>query len=62
MLKIEVDETIMNDLLSQPTVAKDVLKMTPETLRAFKELLVSEGIYSQYVLEYKNKHQESIRK
>jgi hypothetical protein len=47
------DPEIMNELLKQPGVKKNVKKMKPETLEWFKELLVSQGIYSKYIRERK---------
>lgn len=52
---VNYDETIMNELLSQPEIRKQVLRMKAETLAFYKELLVSEGIYTKYVAERKKK-------
>ena len=49
--QIKVDEKIMAELLEQPEVKLEVAKMTPEVLALYKDLLVSEGIYQQYVRE-----------
>ncbi len=49
--KVKVDPAIMNELLEKPEIAKQVKAMNPETLRAFKQLLVSEGFYQRYVEE-----------
>ena len=48
-----VDEEIMNELLSKPEVRKNVMKMTPDELKYFKELLVSTGTYEKYLKERK---------
>ena len=45
------DETIMSELLKQQKVRNKVLKMTPDELKLFKELLVTTGIYTQYCLQ-----------
>lgn len=50
-----VDEKIMNELLSQPKVRKNVLRMTANELRFFKETLIKTGVYAQYRKERKNK-------
>lgn len=50
-----VDEKIMNELLSQPRVRKNVLRMTANELAFFKQALVSQGVYAQYVKERKQK-------
>jgi hypothetical protein len=47
------DEAIMNELLSKPGVRKNVMKMTAGELEYFKKLLVSQGVYAQYVKERK---------
>lgn len=51
MAEQEVDEDIMFELLQQPNVRKETASMTAETLAWYKELLVSQGIYAQYVQE-----------
>jgi hypothetical protein len=45
------DEKIMRELLSQPQVKKEVKKMNPATLKWYKELLISQGVYARYVKE-----------
>jgi hypothetical protein len=50
-----VDEKIMNKLLSEPKVRKNVMKMTANELQFFKEALVSSGVYAQYVKEQEKK-------
>lgn len=45
------DPKIMAELLDQPDVKEQVDQMQPEMLEWFKELLVSQGIYSRYVKE-----------
>ena len=51
----EVDPAIMAELLAQPGVREQVEQMTPDELDWYKELLVSEGIYKQYVKERKKR-------
>lgn len=41
----------MDDLLNEPGINELVEQMTPETLEWFKESLVREGLYAQYVFE-----------
>ena len=53
--KPNVDPAIMAELLEQPDVRKFVKSMVPEELEWYKELLVSEGIYAQYVKDRKGK-------
>lgn len=53
MAKNKVDETIMQELLDTPKVKAEVEKLSPEALEWYRELLVSEGIYDQYVKERK---------
>ena len=50
-METKVDPEIMAELLEQPEVKKEIAGMTPEVLEWFKELLISEGIYQQYVRE-----------
>ena len=45
------NKKIMDELLSQPGIKENVAKMTPAELGLYKRLLVSQGIYAQYVLE-----------
>jgi hypothetical protein len=51
----DFDETIMNELLSNPKVRKNVLKMTANELQFFKEALVKTGVYAKYCKERKPK-------
>jgi hypothetical protein len=51
----EVDPKIMAELLDKPDIRGKVKKMNPETLAWYKKLLVSGGIYAQYVKERKAK-------
>lgn len=51
--KPAVDPAIMAELLEQPDLKVQVAEMQPEELDWFKELLVSQGIYAQYVKERK---------
>jgi hypothetical protein len=51
----KVDPTILAELLEQPGVKEHVEKMTPRELTWCKELLVSRGIYAQYVKERKER-------
>jgi len=53
--KPKVDPAIMAELLEQPSVKAQVESMTPDERAFFKELLVSQGIYAQYVKERKAK-------
>lgn len=48
---VKVDEKIMAELLDQPDVKREIAGMTPEMLEWYKDLLVSEGIYTQYLKE-----------
>ena len=41
----------MKELLDQPDVKEQVKQMDPETLKWFKELLVSQGVYDRYAKE-----------
>lgn len=52
----DYDEKITRELLNQPKVKKQVKNMSPEFLKWFKETLVSQGVYSQYVREREEKH------
>lgn len=52
--KIKVDPEIMQSLLDEPEVRKHVERMTQGELELYKKLLVSQGIYSQYVKEQAN--------
>jgi len=45
----QVDETILQELLSTPEVKKDIEGLSPEAVAWYRDLLVSEGIYDQYV-------------
>lgn len=47
----EYDEAIMNELLSQPSIRKHVLKMKAGELKFYKQLLVSTGVYARYCAE-----------
>jgi hypothetical protein len=49
----KVDPAIMAELLDHPAVREAVAKMTPDELKFYKELLVSQGIYAKYVKERK---------
>jgi hypothetical protein len=51
----EVDPKIMAELLDKPDIRGKVKKMNPETLKWYKAMLVSQGIYAQYVKERKVK-------
>lgn len=53
--KIIVDEKIMAELLEQLEVKCETAKMSPKMLAWYKELLVSEGIYTQFVKEREGK-------
>jgi hypothetical protein len=46
-----VDPVIMADLLREPDIKIYVDKMTPAELDMYKDLLVTTGIYAQYVKE-----------
>ena len=50
----KTDEKILSELLEQPGVKENTAKMTPAELKLFKKLLVSQGIYAEYVKERKN--------
>lgn len=47
----KVNQKILNELLEQPGVKENVEKMTPVELSWYKALLVSQGIYANYVKE-----------
>lgn len=47
----QVDETILQELLSTPEVKKDIEGLSPAMLAWYRDLLVSEGIYDRYVEE-----------
>jgi len=51
--KQQIDETIMQELLDTPKVKEEIKGMSPDALAWYMELLVSEGIYAQYVKERK---------
>jgi hypothetical protein len=50
-VNVKVDPKLMQALLDSPGVKENVVKMTPEELAWFKELLVKQGIYQRFVLE-----------
>jgi len=54
-----VDENIMKQLLSEPSVKESVAKMTDVELSFFRKLLVKQGIYQAYALE---KQKEALNK
>lgn len=54
-LKTKVDPAIMAELLAQPDVAREIAGMPADVLAYFKDLLVDEGVYDQYVRERKQK-------
>jgi len=45
----------MAELLAQPDVAKEIEGMPADVLAYYKDLLVDEGVYDQYVRERKQK-------
>lgn len=47
----QVDETILQELLERPEVKKEIEGLSPAMLAWYRDLLVSEGIYDQYVKE-----------
>lgn len=47
----QVDEAVLQELLNTPEVKKDIEGMSPDTLAWYRDLLVAEGIYDQYVKE-----------
>jgi len=53
--KTKVDPEIMAELLAQPDVAKEIEGMPADVLAYYKDLLVDEGVYDQYVRERKQK-------
>jgi len=53
--KTKVDPAIMAELLAHPSVAREVAGMPADMLAYYKDLLVDEGIYDQYVRERKQK-------
>ena len=57
-----VDPKIMGELLNEPGVRGKVKRMTPAELQWFKESLVSEGVYAQYVLERQKKQVKKMVK
>lgn len=48
-MALKYDEILMNQLLAEPGLQDLVQQMTPETLEWFKESLVREGLYKDYV-------------
>jgi len=54
-LKTKVDPEIMAELLAQPEVAREIEGMPADVLAYYKDLLVDEGVYDQYVRERKQK-------
>ena len=54
-LKTKVDPAIMAELLAQPDVAREIEGMPADVLAYYKDLLVDEGVYDQYVRERKQK-------
>lgn len=50
---MKVDPAIMQELIDQPGVRENVEKMTAKELEWFKEVLVRQGVYAQYVKERK---------
>lgn len=49
---VTYDKKIMDQLLNEPGIKEQVAIMKPETLEFYKELLVTQGIYAQYVREH----------
>jgi len=54
-LKTKVDPAIMAELLAHPSVAREIAGMPADVLAYYKDLLVDEGVYDQYVRERKQK-------
>ena len=53
--KTKVDPEIMAELLAHPSVAREIAGMPADVLAYYKDLLVDEGVYDQYVRERKQK-------
>ena len=53
--KTKVDPAIMAELLAHPSVAKEIAGMPADVLAYYKDLLVDEGVYDQYVREREQK-------
>ena len=53
--KTRFDPEIMAELLAQPEVAREIEGMPADVLAYYKDLLVDEGVYDQYVRERKQK-------
>lgn len=51
--KPKVDPVILSELLAQDGIREQVAQMAPEEAEWLKELLVSQGMYAQYVKERK---------
>jgi len=45
----------MAELLAHPSVAREIAGMPADVLAYYKDLLVDEGVYDQYVRERKQK-------
>jgi len=57
MMKGQVDQVILNELMNAPEVRKETEGMTRREQRYFKQLLVSTGIYERYVEERKKNNE-----
>ena len=53
--KLPYDKQIMQEFLSEPGVLEKFAQMTPKEQDYFKQLLVKQGIYQQYVVERQRK-------
>lgn len=53
--KIKYDPEIMNSILNQPGVKEKVDELTPDELRQFKNLLVTNGTYNRHVIARQKK-------
>lgn len=52
---VVVDPAIFEEFMNQPEVKESASKLSPSELEWFKELVVSEGLYEQYVKERENR-------
>jgi hypothetical protein len=58
----ECDEKMMQSLLDEPSVAEQAKKMTPQELALYKKMLVTSGVYAQYVTEQERKEFEQNKR
>lgn len=59
--KLAYNEEIMNALLSEKGVVEKVARMTEKELDFFKRLLMKQGTYQRYAIEYQKKQMKEIK-